>query len=60
MPSRRAPIVWWLPYVSAIVVATSFGWAMLSGWFALVNRVNLLEQEQRYSHGDLRPFLKEP
>lgn len=56
---KRPVVAWWLPYIGAIVVATSFGWAVLSGWFSLVNRVNLLEREQQYSHGDIRPFLKE-
>ena len=56
MPKRSANL---LPYLGAGLSVLALAWSLTSGWFSLEKRVTLLEQEQRFSHGDVRPFLQE-
>lgn len=49
----------WLAYVGTVLAALAFMWSLASAWFELKQRIALLEQQQRYSHGDLSPFLEE-
>lgn len=42
-----------------VVGIVLFIWGLATAWFAMDKRLTLLEREQRYSHGDLKPFLKE-
>lgn len=54
--SRRSPH--WTIYIGAALAVLTLAWQMAGGWFALVHRVERLEELQRYLHGDLSPFLR--
>ena len=51
----------WLTYVGTFLACLTLAWSAASAWFDLKERVALLEREQQYSHGDVRPYMeKEP
>lgn len=53
----------WLPWIGTALAVISFAWTTVEGvvdaWYDLRQRVALLEQQQKFSHGDLRPFLED-
>lgn len=49
----------WLPWIGTALAALSFAWTVVDAWYDLRERIALLEREQRYSHGDVRPFLED-
>ena len=48
----------WQSWIGTAVLLGGLAWAIAGAWFALEKRVSVLELEQRYSHGDVREFLK--
>lgn len=49
----------WQAWVALAVTVSGFAWGLASGWFSLEKRVTLIEERERYSHGDVTPYLKE-
>ncbi|MEQ1910241.1 MAG: hypothetical protein ABMA15_15550 [Vicinamibacterales bacterium] len=49
----------WLPWIGTALAVLSFAWSVVDDWYDLRQRVALLEQQQKFSHGDLRPFLED-
>ena len=47
----------WSAYVGAALALLGLAWQAAGAWFDLQHRIARLEEQQRFSHGDLSPFL---
>lgn len=52
-PRRRSGPPAWFAYVGVALASASVGWAAITQWFDLKQRVHDLEREQQYLHGTI-------
>lgn len=52
MTKRRSASPW-LAYIGVALTCATIGWAAVTQWFTLLQRVHDLEREQHYLHGDI-------
>lgn len=52
------PAIPWLPSIGVFLACLTLAWSAASAWFDLRERVRLLEAQQQFSHGDVRPYME--
>ena len=56
MPTKRVRQSW-PELIGTFLAVAAFAGALVSAYVGIVQRLTLLEAEQQFSHGDVRPYL---